>query len=93
MKVSKEIAKKVERYQNLQSEADKLYEEIAGYFRKECDAEGFGTPFIADAPTGEEQCDGEYCDQGTLGEDWYRGTYYHAIEGSDKYVGYSYEIY
>ncbi len=30
MKVSKEIAEKVERYQNLQSEADKLYEEIAG---------------------------------------------------------------
>jgi len=93
LKVSKEIAKKVERYQNLQSEADKLYEEIVGYFEKECDAEGFGTPFIADVTAGEEQCDGEYCDQETLGEDWYCGTYYHAIEGSDKYVGYSYEIY
>lgn len=92
MKVSKEIAEKVERYQNLQSEADKLYEEIEEYFLNECDAEGFGMPFIADVPTGEEQCDGEYCEQVTLGEDWYRGTYYHAIEGSDKYVGYSYEI-
>lgn len=30
------------------------------YFRKESDAEGFGVPFIADVPTGEEQCDGRF---------------------------------
>lgn len=92
MKVSKEIAEKVERYQKLQSKADKLYEEIEEYFTERMGAEGFMTPFILDTPTGEQQDDDEYCDQVTVGEDWYRGTYYHQIEGSEKYVGYTYEI-
>lgn len=92
MKVSKEIAEKVEQYEALQNEANKLYKEIAEYFTEECGAEGFGEPFITDVPEGEEQVDGEYCDQVTMGEDWYHGTYYHQIEGTDKYVGYSYEI-
>lgn len=92
MKVSKEIAKKVEQYQELQNEADKLYKEIETYFEEELDAEGFGVPFIADISEGQRQNDDEYCNQITLGEDWYKGEYYHQIEGSDKYVGYSFEI-
>lgn len=92
MKVKREIAEKIERYQNLQSEADKLYEEIEEYFTEELDVDYFGTPFVTDKPAGEYQGDGEYCDQITMGEDWYRGNYYYQIDGSDKYVGYSYEI-
>ena len=70
MKVSKEIAKKVERYQELQNEADRLYEEIETYFEEELDAEGFGVPFITNKPEGQRQNDDEYCNQITLGEDW-----------------------
>lgn len=55
MKVSKEIAEKVERYKNLQNEANKLYKELAEYFTEECGAEGFGEPFITDTPTGQSQ--------------------------------------
>lgn len=93
MKISKEIAAKIEQYQKVKNEADKLYEELEKYFTEEIDAEGFIEPFITDNPTGEQQCDDEYCNQITRGEDWYRGTYYHQIEGSDKYVGYTYEIF
>lgn len=92
MKVSKKIAEKVERYQELQDEADKLYEEIEQYFEEELSAEGFGIPFITKKPEGHLQNGDEYCNQVVLGEDWYRGEYYHQIEDSDKYVGYSFEI-
>lgn len=92
MKVSKEIAKKVERYQELQNEADKLYNEIKTYFEEELGAEGFDIPFIAEKPEGQRQNNDEYCNQITLGEDWYSGEYYHQIEGSNIYVGYSFEI-
>lgn len=91
MKVPKEIAEKVERYQELQNGADKLYEEIKQYF-EELGAEGFEIPFITDKPEGHLQNDDEYCDQAELGEDWYRGNYYYQIENSDKYIGYSFEI-
>lgn len=93
MKVSKEIAEKVERYQAAQAEADTLLAEIKEYFEEETGADGFEVPFIAARPTGEMQLDeDEYCDQVTLDEDWYRGKYYHKIEGSEKFVGYTYEI-
>ncbi|WP_053358774.1 hypothetical protein [Clostridium sp. IODB-O3] len=92
MKCSKEIAKKVEEYQKHQEEADKLYEEISEYFTSKLDAEGFNVPFIADKPSGDLQNDDEYCDQRNPYEDYYEGEYYHQIEGSDKYVGYSYSM-
>ena len=93
MKVSQEIADKVKQYQELQSQADKLFEELEEYFIDEQGLEGFEDAFIADKPEGSKQTkDGEYCYQITLGEDWYRGTYYYPIEKSKKYVGIEYEI-
>ncbi len=93
MKVSKEIADKVEKYQKLKSETDKLYEELREFFEEEHEIEGFCDPFITDEPQGVRQsADGEFCDQTILGEDWYRGEYYYPIENSDKYVGCHYEI-
>lgn len=93
MKVPKEIANKVERYEAVQKEADSLYEEISHWFNENTCATDcyFGRPFIADKPTGDDKGDDEYCDQHMLGEDWYSGNYYHKIEDSDKWVGYSYE--
>lgn len=90
MKVTREIADKVREFQELKKRTDILYEEIEKYFVEETDAEGFGIPFITKEPTGQKQSD-EYCDQTYLGEDWYRGYYYHQIENSDEYVGYSFE--
>ena len=93
MKVSKEIADKVSRYQNLQNQADELYEELKEYFEEELELEGFSTPCIVDKPQGRQQtADGEFCIQITLGEDWYKGKYYYPIENSKKYVCCHYEI-
>lgn len=95
MKVSKEIAAKVEKYTELRTEADKLYQEIREYFEdiSETNADGFDTPFITDKPQGIRQtADGEFCDQIILGEDWYKGKYYYPTEEPEKYVGFSYEI-
>lgn len=92
MKCSKEIAKKVEKFQKAKTEAEKLHKEIKEYFEEELGGEGFGIPFITDNPKGNLQNDDEYCDQRCLGEDWFCGTYYHKIEGSRKYVGYTFDI-
>lgn len=91
-KCKKEIAEKVEKYQALIEQQEKLYKEIKDYFEKELGADCFGEPFITDKPKGEPQDDDEYCEQYTIAEDWYRGNYYHAVEGEEnKYVGYSFE--
>lgn len=93
MRVSKGIAAKVQRYQKLKSEVDGLYKDLKKFFEEECGLEGFCEPFIADNPQGMRQtADGEFCDQTTLGEDWYSGEYYYPIENSDRYVGCHYEI-
>lgn len=92
MKCSKEIAEKVAKYEKAKAEAIKLHREIEDYFEKEHDAQGFGEPFLADKPKGGLQNGDEYCDQYCLGEDWYSGTYYHQIEGSKKYVGYTFDV-
>lgn len=49
--------------------------------------------FITDTPTGKEQGEGEYCDQHSVGwcGDSFAGNYFHPIEGSDLYLGYTYE--
>ena len=93
MKCSKEMGKKVEEYQKYQEKADKLYDEIKEYFEENLGAEGFEIPYITDKPTGDLQRSGdEYCDQRNPYEDCYEGDYYHQIEYSDKYVGYSFSI-
>ncbi|MDE5830583.1 MAG: hypothetical protein K2H53_02670, partial [Clostridia bacterium] len=93
MKVSQEIADKVEQWQVLQSQANNLYKELVDYFESESNIEGLGEPFIIDTPKGiKNSDDGEFCNQVTLGEDWFMGQYYFPIEDSDKYVGWSFEI-
>lgn len=92
MKCSNEMAKKVAKYEKLQKQADELYEEIKEYFEEELGADGFGVPFITSRPTGDKQSNDEYCDQRCIYEDWYEGTYYHKIEGSKKWVGYSFNV-
>ena len=95
MKAPKNIAEIVEKYEALKKECDRIEKEM-GACRKAF-TEWVGDTgvyvddlFIADEPQGDEQDDGEYCDQWCHGEDWYTGTYYYQIEGSDKYVAYTY---
>lgn len=49
---------------------------------------------VVQEPRGEEQTDGEYCDQWMHGEDSGSGTYYYPIEGSTQYfwVAYSFWV-
>lgn len=92
MKIPMEIADKVELYQRLSKQAEALHKEVVNWLVDETDAEGIGEIYITDRPTGRLQSDDEYCDQTCHGEDWYTGNYYHQIEGSNKYVGYSFDI-
>ena len=92
MKVSKEISEKVKKYQELKEESERLLEDIRKYFVEELGAEGFVEPFISEKPTGDLQCEDEFCDQYQVYEDCFKGNYYHKIEGSNKYVGYTFYI-
>lgn len=93
MKVSKEIANKAERYETLSKEIDELYEKLKEFANEhgfeDFWIEGFG---ISKEPSGEEQLDGEYCDQWMRGEDSGDGTYYYPIEGSTQYFWVSYSF-
>lgn len=70
MKAPKEIASKAERYKELKKEIDKLYEELEEFANEngfeDFWIDGFG---VSQEPNGEEQTDGEYCDQWMRGED------------------------
>ncbi len=96
MKAPKNIAEIAEKYETLKKEADRIEKEIEACRKAFIEWKGdpgvyVGHLFIADEPNGDEQNDGEYCDQWRHGEDWYTGTYYYPIEGSNKYVAYTYE--
>lgn len=96
MKAPKEIVECVEKYERLRKKFERIEKEMEECRRTFVEWEGdtgvyVGHLFIADEPNGDEQRDGEYCDQYQLGEDWYKGIYYYPIEGSDKYVAYDYE--
>jgi len=86
MKAPKEIASKAERYKELKKEIDKLYEELEEFANEngfeDFWIDGFG---VSQEPNGEEQTDGEYCDQWMRGEDSGDGIYYYPIEGSTQY--------
>lgn len=90
MNIPKEIADKVEIYEA----GKKAFCEIVAWLRENTDADGvyIEEVFIVDEPAGDEQNDGEYCDQYSSGwcEDSFSGNYYHPIEGSPQYLGYSY---
>lgn len=96
MKAPKKIMECVEKYEKLKAESERIEKEMAACKKMFTEWEGdqgvyIGDLFITDKPEGEEQGDGEYCDQYCQGEDWYTGTYYYPIEDSDKYVAYNYE--
>ena len=85
MKISKDIADKIEL-------VNKLNKEIGTYLKENVETEGCLDLKIVDKPKGREQGEGEYCDQVYHGEDWFTGTYYYPIEDSNKYLAMAYEM-
>lgn len=84
---------KAERYKELKKEIDKLYEELEEFANEngfeDFWIDGFG---VSQEPNGEEQTDGEYCDQWMRGEDSGDGIYYYPIEGSTQYFWVAYSF-
>lgn len=99
MQVPKEVATFVEEYEKINNQIKELLKDMEAckkvftdWEEANCDAGVYiGDLFITQKPSGKEQGDGEYCDQTQHGDDWFTGTYYYPIEGSDKYVAYTYE--
>ena len=96
MKIPKEYGEKVKRYEELTREAKQLFEEVGDWLNENtgADAVNIESLFITDKPTGRLQEEDEYCEQhqGYIEDDFY-GNYYHQIEGTDEYVGYSFTTY
>lgn len=71
MMIPKEIREKIEQRIRLDTE-------LAAWFAENVDTDGCDimNAHIVSQPKGASQGDGEYCDQRTLGEDWYSGQYY-----------------
>lgn len=99
MKVPKNIAKSVKEYERINKKINELEKELEACKKVFTDWEResidsgvwIGDLFVADKPEGEPQGDGEYCNQYQYGEDSFSGTYYFPIEGSNKYVAYTYD--
>lgn len=94
MTATKALADKIRTYQKLQEQTTTLFEEIEKELIKLSpeNADICINDFdVYSEPAGEDQGDGEYCDQysGPC-EDDYHGTYFYPIEDSDKYIGMSY---
>lgn len=87
MTVSKEIAEKAARYEKLMNEANELFEELDEW-AIENGFDGFRVNSfgISNEASGEEQLDGEWCDQTIKWEDSGDGTYYYPVEGSEMYM-------
>lgn len=92
MAVSKDIVKKVKKYEALKQEADELYRELTELFADEslmgelCSCDDFGIcerPSLGIVtPTGT----GEYCKVLTRFEDSEWGNHYFPTEDSDEFV-------
>lgn len=96
MKVPKEIGRKAEKYQKLCKEAAALYDEIKEYLEENTSA---ADVFISDLAVvdrsqvrGKLQNDDEFVDQVMQWEDSGYGSYYHPIEGTNKYLRYNYDF-
>lgn len=87
MKIPKEIREKIEK-------RVKLNEELDAWFKENLDIEGCNhrDVQVVDEPTGEDQYDGEYCDQSQYGDDCFYGNYYWEMDNG-KYLCMSFEIY
>ena len=95
MKVPAEIAEKAKRYQDLNNEAQRLYEELEDWLNENTGADAvFITDiFVTGEPKGRLQNGDEYCCQSSYGDsgDSFMGAYYLPVEGSNLYLGYGYD--
>lgn len=99
MQVPKEVATYVAEYEKINNQIKELSKDLEAckkvftdWEEANCDAGVYISElFITKQPSGKKQNNGEYCDQTQHGEDWFTGTYYYPIEGSDKYVAYTYD--
>lgn len=93
--ISKELAKKIRRFIKCNEEAQKLMKEIkAEMCEKDDDCSYMYDPFITDEPCGDDQGEGEFCNQWTgYCEDDYHGIYYYPLPQKKKaWVGFYYDM-
>ena len=96
MRVPKEIGDKIRELQSLESRITELTQELTDWFDENTGTDGIYIErfFIVDKPTGKSQSaeglDEEYCDQRCICEDYYVGSYYHKVDDSEEWAGYSY---
>lgn len=91
MTVSREVLMKVRRLKKIEAERKRIYGELFDEFGADFDGCFIEDYDVADEPHGEDQGDGEYCDQWTeYCEDSGSGVYYYPVEGSRKYIAISY---
>ena len=93
MKISRKIARKIKKQAKARDKSNKLYEEIDEWFMKNDGDDTYrGSYNIVNEPCGDNQGDGEYCNQWSgYCEDDYHGIYYFPINHSKKYVAMEYE--
>ena len=91
MAISKELANEVKRFEELSSEANKLYDRLQSLFSSDdylCDTVLIGGFSISDNPAdiADATKDGEYNRIITRYEDSVEGCYYIPIENTGKFV-------
>ena len=93
MIMPKNIADKMREVNKLMSEIDRwMYENIVTEGSKHQNKDVHGNYVhkdyykFTDEPLGDEQDDGEYCDQYQIGEDSFRGDYYVKTEDGDYFT-------
>ncbi len=91
MKVEQDVLKLIKKLNEHEAEVQRLRQALYNKFRDAFDGVYIDDFFIVDEPEGDEQDDGEWCDQYTGYEsDTGSGTYYYAVEGSKKYIAITY---
>lgn len=91
MKIRNEIMTKVNRLKEIQAEEEQICSELVAEFKSSFDGCYIEDFSIVDEPSGEDDGDGQYCDQWTgYFPDSGSGTYYYPIENSTKYLAISY---
>ena len=91
MKAEKDVLKLVKDLNRHEAKVAKLRQALCDRFCDDFDGCYIDDFFIVDEPQGDEQDDGEWCDQYTGYEsDTGSGTYYYAVEGSKKYIAITY---
>lgn len=93
MTIPKNIVDKMEQVNKLMSEIDRwIYENLEVDGSKHNHTSYLSDEYyeFTDKPTGEEQNDGEYCEQWEFGEsgDWFQGYYYYPTEKGNYFYFY-----